>query len=132
MPEQTNQSGPTLLAAHPQLFVADIAAASAYYKQTLGFDTAFTYGEPPFYSQVVRGGARLNLRCVDEPVFVEELREREHLLSAYVPVQQIEALYREFRTAGADFHQPLKQQPWGLQDFVVRDPDGNLICFGSG
>jgi uncharacterized glyoxalase superfamily protein PhnB len=133
MTEQTNsESNATLLAAHPQLFVADISASCAYYKQTLGFDIVFTYGEPPFYAQVTRGGARLNFRCVDAPVFVSGIREREQLLSAYVPVRNVEALYREYQAAGADFHQPLEHKPWGTLEFVLRDPDGNLICCGSG
>ena len=51
-------SKPTLLAAEPQLFVADIAVSCAFYTRQLGFSVAFTYGEPPFYAQVVRDGAR--------------------------------------------------------------------------
>ena len=31
--------------------------------------------------------------------------------------------------AGATFAQKLKKQAWGGRDFVVRDPDGNGICF---
>ncbi len=49
---------PTLLAAEPQLFVADIAASTEFYCTKLGFAVAFTYGKPPFYGQVFRDGAR--------------------------------------------------------------------------
>ena len=58
----------TLLAAEPQLFVSDFAVACAFYTGKLGFMVAFTYGSPPFYGQVVRDGARLNLHCVTPPV----------------------------------------------------------------
>lgn len=57
----------TLVAAEPQLYVRDIAASSAFYSRMLGFSVAFVYGDPPFYGQVVRDGARLNLRQVDHP-----------------------------------------------------------------
>jgi len=40
-------SNPTLLAAEPQLFVADVAAACEFYTKKLGFTVAFIYGEPP-------------------------------------------------------------------------------------
>ena len=50
-------SKPTLLAAEPQLFVADNAASCEFYRSKLGFSVAFTYGEPPFYGQVFRDGA---------------------------------------------------------------------------
>ena len=67
--EQKSTSQPTLLDAQPQLFVSDIQAACDFYTQKLGFALAFIYGEPPFYAQVVRGAARLNLRHVDMPAF---------------------------------------------------------------
>ncbi|HYN27211.1 MAG TPA: VOC family protein [Burkholderiales bacterium] len=132
MSRQTNTNpSSTLLAAYPQLFVADIAASCAYFKQTLGFDTVFAYGEPPFYAQVMRGGARLNLRCVEALVFRDDIREREQLLSAYIPVNNMQALYHEYQAAGVNFQQVLEMMPWEREEFVVRDPDGNLICFGG-
>ncbi len=122
---------PVITTAYPQLFVADITAACVFFERKLGFGTVFKYGTPPFYGQVMRDGARLNLRCVDRPIFDRDLREREQLLSAYVPVEGVDALYGEYVSNGVDFRQPLKRQPWGIEEFVVRDPDGNLICFGS-
>jgi hypothetical protein len=38
----------TLSGAYPQLFVSDLAAALAFYRDKLGFAAAFSYGEPPF------------------------------------------------------------------------------------
>ena len=123
-----------LSSTEAQLFVADITASCDFFTQKLGFAVAFTYGEPPFYGQVTRDQARLNLRRVCEPVFVGDIREREHLLSASITVDsatEIERLFAEFEAAGVPFHQPLKAQPWGARDFVVRDPDGNLVLFAG-
>ena len=124
-------SGPTIAAAYPQLFVTDIDGACAYYRDKLGFVTVFTYGTPPFYGQIMRDAARLNLRHVDEPLFDAELREREMLLSAYLPVENVERLFDEYRAKGVSFRELLGLQPWGAQHFIVRDPDGNLIAFAS-
>ena len=122
----------TLLAAEPQLFVSDIAASCAFWTEKLGFDLAFVYGEPPFYAQVFRDGARLNLRHVDGPVFDEQFRIREHdALSATITLDDAKPLFLEFRAAGAVFHQPLRTEPWGARTFIVRDPDGNLIAFAG-
>jgi catechol 2,3-dioxygenase-like lactoylglutathione lyase family enzyme len=49
---------PTLVAAEPQLYVRDIASSCEFYSRMLGFSVAFIYGEPPFYGQVFRDGAR--------------------------------------------------------------------------
>jgi catechol 2,3-dioxygenase-like lactoylglutathione lyase family enzyme len=74
----------------------------------------------------------INLRYVCEPVFAGDIREREDLLGAMIGVSGVKALFEEFKAAGAEFHQGLKRHPWGAIDFVVRDPDGNLISFGWG
>jgi uncharacterized glyoxalase superfamily protein PhnB len=117
-----------------QLFVGDIQAACDFFTQKLGFTVAFIYGDPPFYGQVVRGEARLDLRSVWEPVFVGDVREREHLLSASMNVAtgaELAQLFDEFTAAGVAFHQALKTEPWGARTFVVRDPDGNLLLFAG-
>jgi catechol 2,3-dioxygenase-like lactoylglutathione lyase family enzyme len=121
----------SFLFAEPQLFVSDVAAACSFYEEKLGFSVAFAYGEPPFYAQVCRGGARLNLRFLAEPAIDPALQEREQLLSATIALDVAEPLFREYGRKGVDFHQELRSEPWGAQTFVVSDPDGNLILFAA-
>lgn len=111
--------------------MSDLARAVAFYETALGFRTAYLYGEPPFYGFVVRDGAGLNLRHVDAPVFDRVRQEAEILLTANIPVEGVSALQAEFRARGVPFAQELTRQPWGTRDFIVRDPDGNLICFAE-
>ena len=120
-----------LVAAEPQLIVSDIAASCEFYTKKLGFAVAFTYGEPPFYAQVFRDGARLNLRHLDTPGFDPARRDREQLLSASITLGDAEPLFLEYQTAGVAFVQPLRSEPWGARTFIVRDPDGNLILFAG-
>jgi catechol 2,3-dioxygenase-like lactoylglutathione lyase family enzyme len=121
----------TLLTAEPQLFVADITASCEFYVKKLGFAVAFTYGEPPFYAQVFRDGARLNLRSLDKPDLDVVLRNREQLLSASIALDDAKPLFLEYQAAGVVFAQPLRTEPWGARTFIVRDPDGNLILFAG-
>lgn len=122
---------PMFRQAEPQLFVSDVNAACAYFERRLGFSVVFRHGEPPFYGQVIRDDVRLNLRLVCEPVYVGDVREREQLLAAAITVADVKALYSEYNAAEVDFQQPLRRQPWGALQFVVRDPDGNLILFSG-
>ena len=125
---------PELTEVEAELFVADIKASCAFFTSKLGFDVVFTYGEPPFYGQVKRDNARLNLRLVCEPVFVGDTREREQLLAASMTLgsaAEIRQLFVQYQSAGVDFQQTLKQEPWGARTFVVRDPDGNLLLFAG-
>ena len=117
-----------------QLFVADIQASCAFYTDKLGFAVAFVYGDPPFYGQVTRDHARLNLRALDEPVFAGDIREREQLLSATLTVAtraEIEQLFLSYQSVGVPFQQSLQKESWGARTFVVRDPDGNLVLFAG-
>jgi len=124
---------PVLTSTEAQLFVGDIKASCDFYTDKLGFTVAFIYGDPPYYGQVSRDHARLNLRMVCEPVFTD-VREREHLLSASLTVataDEIKQLFLSYQAAGVPFHQRLKKEPWGARTFVVVDPDGNLILFAG-
>lgn len=125
---------PILSSTEAQLFVADIKASCDFYTDKLGFTVAFVYGEPPHYGQITRDRARLALRVVGEPVFVGDIREREHLLSASLTVattSEIKQLFLSYQAAGVRFHQTLKKEPWGARTFIVLDPDGNLILFAG-
>jgi catechol 2,3-dioxygenase-like lactoylglutathione lyase family enzyme len=125
---------PKLSAVEPELFVADIKASCDYFIAKLGFTVAFTYGEPPFYAQVKRDAAPINLRLVCEPVYVGDIREREELLGASVTVDsaaEIKQLFLDYQAAGVDFFRLLRQEPWGARTFIVRDPDGNLLLFAG-
>lgn len=117
-----------------QLFVGDVARSCDFYVNKLGFEVEFTYGDPPFYCQVMRDNARLALRLVCEPVFAGDIRKREDLLSASITVatlEEIENLFASYQAAGVSFHQELKTEPWGARTFVVSDPDENLILFAG-
>ena len=132
-PRQTTPR-PVLSSIEAQLFVADIKSSCDFYTNKLGFAVAFVYGDPPFYAQVRRDNARLNLRVVGEPVFVDGIREREHLLSASITVEsadEVKQLFLSYQAAEVRFSQALKKEPWGARAFIVRDPDGNLILFAG-
>ena len=127
-----NPSKPVLGVAEPQLFVSDIRASCDFYQEKLGFRVRFVYGEPPFYAQVVRDAARLNLRHLDSPLVDAQLRAKQDLLSATVVLDDPGALFREYQARNAPFHQLLKTEAWGACSFIVADPDGNLIAFSGG
>lgn len=124
----------TIVGVEPQLLVTDVEKSCEFYCDKLGFTLVFSYGKPPYYAQVARDGARLNLRSVDRPVTEPTVRDREELLSVSMTVataDEIKLLFVEFQSAGAAFRQTLKKQPWGAKNFIVEDPDGNLLLFAG-
>ena len=133
-PPKSAPSKATIVCAEPQLFVSDIKRSCDFFREKLGFTLVFSYGKPPYYAQVGRDAARLNLRCVDRPVIESTVRVREELLSVSMTVataNEIKLLFLEFQSTGVAFQQTLKKQPWGAKNFVVKDPDGNLLLFAG-
>jgi catechol 2,3-dioxygenase-like lactoylglutathione lyase family enzyme len=127
--ERRSGNEPQLLGAHPQLFVSDVEASCRFFVAKLGFTVWFKYGRPAFYALVQRDSACLNLRYVHVPVLNREADG--DLLSASIPVENVKALYAEYLSVDAPMAQRLKRQPWGAEDFIVRDPDGNLVHFAQ-
>jgi catechol 2,3-dioxygenase-like lactoylglutathione lyase family enzyme len=131
---KSSPSKATIAGAEPQLLVTDIKRSCEFFREKLGFALVFSYGRPPYYAQVGRDAARLNLRCVERTGIESTVRDREELLSVSMTVataDEIKLLFLEFQSAGVAFHQTLKKQPWGAKNFVVKDLDGNLLLFAG-
>lgn len=131
---KSSSSKATIVGSEPQLFVTDIEKSCEFFCEKLGFSLVFSYGSPPYYAQVRRDVARLNLRWLERSVIDSAIRDREELLSASMTVStadEIKLLFLEFQSAGVRFHQRLKKQPWGTKTFVVKDPDDNLLLFAG-
>lgn len=123
---------PGPLALHPAipiLFVRDVTAATAYYRDRLGFAVDFLHGKPPFYGAVSRDALCLHLRYVGHPNFAELAARETSLILATIATGDVKALFAELESRGAEIVQPLTRQAWGGIDFHVRDPDGNRISF---
>lgn len=114
----------------PQFFTTNIPDTLAYYADKLGFACPEPYADPPFYAIVVREDHTMHFRLVDS-LIVHPGKYDEEYLDAYITVSDADALYREYRDRGVAFHRELGTTPWNAREFVVRDCDGRLLCFGA-
>ena len=113
----------------PILHVSHVKQSAEFFRQTLGFEIDFLYGEPPFYGAVSRDAVCLHLRHVHAANFAELAAREPFLINASIEVSDVQALFDEFEARGVDFAQTLVKQAWGGTDFHVRDPDGNVVSF---
>jgi len=109
VPQSQFNARPTLtsITAHP--YLRDLQASTGFFTGKLGITTVFAYGDPPFYAQVSRDQAHPALRSMDEPVFAQDIREREDLLSASMTLAtaaEINEIFREYQAAGVLFISP--------------------------
>jgi catechol 2,3-dioxygenase-like lactoylglutathione lyase family enzyme len=120
---------PKLKVAIPILFVRDVTKSAKFFHEKLGFRIDFLHGAPPFYGAVSRDGVCLHLRFVHVPFFSNAAAREKSLIHASIEVENVQGLFEEFDSRGAEFAQKLKKQAWGGTDFHVRAPDGNAISF---
>jgi catechol 2,3-dioxygenase-like lactoylglutathione lyase family enzyme len=113
----------------PILFVRDVPASAAFFRDKLGFIIDFLYGDPAFYGSVSRDEACLHLRFVAKPNFAELAASEDSLIAASAGVSNVYSLFEEFKQRGAQIAQAPTKQSWGGTDLHVRDPDGNVISF---
>ena len=120
----TTASKPTVEGAATILVVRDLPRSLQHFRDILGFHEGFTYGNPPWYAGVERGGLIIHLQACDRTK-----RQPGHA-AVYAFTDNVDALYEELRSKGANVLQAPKDYSYGMRDFSVTDPDGNQLSFG--
>jgi len=88
------------------------------------------WGDPPTFCIAQRDGLELMLAQVDAGKAVHPNAENDGRIDAYFWVNDADALHREFCEGGADVVCEPADQPYGMREFLVRDPDGHVLAFG--
>ena len=104
----------------PILRVADVAASIAYYRERLGFESDWRWGDPP-------GCVR---RDAIELFFCKECQGAPGTWMS-IWVDDVDAMYEELRQRGAEIVQPPTNFEWGVREMNVQDLDGHRLRLGS-
>jgi len=115
--------------AIPILLSRDILKSVDFY-QKLGFDSAYPVNPTTDYAILCRGSLEIHLS------FFPEIVPSESYLACYLRVVQVDELFQEFQTldlptAGIPRLGGLADKPWGMREFYIVDPDGNLLKIGQ-
>ena len=51
--------------------------------------------------------------------------------AVYISLEEVDALHDRAAGTGAEVLMPPTDQPYGSRDFIAKDPEGNLWCFGT-
>lgn len=123
----------TLLRIGVILAVRDVEAATAFYRDVLGFDVDAVY-DAPAYATLTRGSMRLSLAeqghaAEDLPAYemtaiIEPLRPSAMLV---IETEDCGALTEDARARGARVVAEVFRPPWGGARSFISDPEGNLI-----
>jgi catechol 2,3-dioxygenase-like lactoylglutathione lyase family enzyme len=105
----------------PVLPSPDIEATKAFYTGQLGFEAQHYVAEQ--YLIVRRDEMEIHFWRSDDLKLPE-------VSSCYIRGGQVPALHAEFTARGVDKLSAFTVRPWGMKEFYVRDPHGNLLRFG--
>lgn len=108
--------------AVPVISSADVAATIRYFEQTLGFEQDFSWGDPPVYAGVKAGGAVIYI--THDPDLATLIRERRLAPDIFLWVNDIDTVYHRHRANNAEFVEEMTPRPWGVKQYVVREPNG--------
>ncbi len=118
----------------PLLNVADLGQSLAFYRGLLGFEVlnqAADEAGRPVWALIGRDGARLMLN-VNGRISAADRTARGSYEDTvlFFEVDDAAGIHSALIVHGAEVG-PLTRQDYGMDDFVVRDPDGYELSFGS-
>jgi len=126
---QPHRSG--LFSVEPVLMVEDVSETAEYYRDRLGFQIDFLFGEPANHAAVSRGdwtGSTVTIQLTRLP----EGRRLEPAGYLYIVTDtRLDALCQDYRAHGVEIVSDPQDQPWGMREFTIRDLNGHLLVFAT-
>lgn len=111
--------------------VSDMSNTMDFYADTLGFERRFVSDDNSF-AIAVHGEAAIHFVLTDDP---DVLKATANNISIYLWVRGIDALYETLEAKLSRLPQNRVRapfdQPYGMREFHVKDPDGCLLLFGE-
>jgi catechol 2,3-dioxygenase-like lactoylglutathione lyase family enzyme len=118
------------------ILVHDPDAALGFYRDALGLEVRMDVSSEGFrWITVGAPGQDVNI-VLSQPHGGRSQTEGDELLSLVVRgtfqaaifrSDDLDATFEKVRASGAEVLEEPTQQPWGVRDFAVRDPSGNLV-----
>jgi catechol 2,3-dioxygenase-like lactoylglutathione lyase family enzyme len=101
----------------PVFPVADVEAASCYFRDKLGFTIQQPYGHGREWAVVSRGTSEITLV------------PKSWAAGCAIRVEDVDAVCAELLARQAEFESGPTNQEYGQRDFAVRGPDGYQVSF---
>lgn len=111
--------------------VRDVELSAAFYTATLGFELR-SISDDKAFAILTHGDAALHLLHSDDEASLQAAASH---ISVYLWVKGLDALYAQLQPKlekldAARVRAPF-DQPYGMREFHVKDPDGCLLLFGE-
>ena|SRR5579862_1626906 len=107
----------------PSMPVSGLDMAVAFYTEKLGFKVTFRNGD--LFAIVSRDGVEIGLA----PVAVH--KRTPGTGGIYLKASGVDALHTDLVAKGVAMLHPLRDEAYGMREFMIADPDGNTINYGE-
>ena len=115
----------------PVLLVSDVRATIAHFENTMGF-TLDLFADDAMFAIIQRDGNRIMLQQAhDKADIVPNWKKYNCLWDVYIWVDNVDALYEEFKQRGAIIDYELHTKPYNVREFGSQDLDDHDIAFGQ-
>lgn len=119
-----NEVVPAILKIYPIFAVEDLAAAIAFYRDKLDFVVVWQWGDPPTRAGVARD--HIELQLLSDPRLRPSAPGQ-----VYCQMVGVDSYFRQCVDRQTQIAVELADRPWGMKDFRVLDPSGNMLGFGE-
>lgn len=118
------------------ILVDDPDAALGFYRDALGLEVRMDVSSEGFRWVTVGAPGQDVSIVLSQPHGGRSQSEGDELLSlvargtfqaAIFRADDLEATFEKVKASGAEILEEPTNQPWGVRDFAVRDPSGNLV-----
>ena len=103
--------------------VSNLDSSLQFYTTKLGFSERFRFGD---YAGVEYGDVQIHL---SGPKATNKRQIGQG--GIYIFCDDVDSYFSEVTSKGASVQAPPKDYEYGMRDFVIEDPDGNLIGVGQ-
>lgn len=120
--------------ATPILCVQNVPASLDYYTNILGFDQVWAWSD----NRESFDEGEATFACVSRgSVAIFLCEEGQGQPGAWMNiflngVDDLDAVYREYAEKGVKIVRPPTDEPWGMREMHVQDPDGNTFRISAG
>jgi RimJ/RimL family protein N-acetyltransferase/catechol 2,3-dioxygenase-like lactoylglutathione lyase family enzyme len=118
-----------LTTVEPVVTVADVALSLAWYTSRLGFSVDWVVGDPPMAASVSRG--RWHERAIVRLVGGPRRATNDSVSLVFSVPDGLDRLFRQYQDAEVAVVQGPRDQPWGMREFAIADPDGLTLRFAQ-
>ena len=107
---------------HPTMKVPCVKTSAEYYRDKLGFEIEFLWGDPPVHAGVRLGHASVHFSS-DAP--------NPNGFWNYFIVDNVDGLFKWYQSNGVEILNEPETYPWGMREFNIKDLNGYHLRFGQ-